>query len=187
MPEGANVAGRDRLRLFVALGLPEGVRDRLVAWQNQVFPAQEGVRVVSRDNLHITLAFLGQRPEADVDRILAVVRDIAGTATPPVLTPGRYRETRSVGMVVFDDEGERASALAGELFAGLEQAGLYERERRRWLPHVTVFRFRGRPPRLAPALPVLGRVSPSEVGLYHSVLRPSGAQYEIVESVALGG
>jgi hypothetical protein len=25
------------------------------------------------------------------------------------------------------------------------------------------------------------------VALYHSVLRPSGAQYEILESVALGG
>jgi 2'-5' RNA ligase len=115
------------------------------------------------------------------------VRQAAGTATPPLLTPARYRETGSVGMVVFDDEGERATALAGVLFAGLERAGVYERERRRWLPHVTVLRFRGRPPRLGPPLPALGEVSPSEVALYHSLLRPSGAQYEIVESVALGG
>ena len=104
-----------------------------------------------------------------------------------MLAPVRYRETRSVGMVVLDDEERRAGALADDVFAALEELGVYERERRQWLPHVTVLRFRGRPPRLTPALPDLGPVSPSEVALYHSVLRPSGAQYEILESVALGG
>jgi hypothetical protein len=29
--------------------------------------------------------------------------------------------------------------------------------------------------------------SPSEAALYHSVLRPDGAQYEVLEAVALGG
>jgi hypothetical protein len=49
-----------------------------------------------------------------------------------------------------------------------------------------VARFRERP-RLTPAVPDLGSFSPSEVALYHSVLRPAGAQYEILVSVALGG
>jgi 2'-5' RNA ligase len=87
-------------------------------------------------------------------------------------------------MVVLDDEEGRATRLAGGVGEALERLGVYERERREWLPHVTVLRFR-RPPRLTPSLPDLGRVSPSEVALYHSVLRPTGAQYEIVESVAL--
>jgi 2'-5' RNA ligase len=174
-----------RLRLFVALVLPPEARDRIVEWQGRELASVEGIRVVAPDNLHVTVAFLGRRPANEVDSILGVLRDAAGAA-PPVLTPARYRETRSVGMVVFEDEGRRATTLAGELFAGLEQAGVYERERRQWLPHVTVLRFRS-PPRLAPPLPDVGEVSPSEVALYHSVLRPSGAQYEIVESVALGG
>ena len=89
-------------------------------------------------------------------------------------------------MVVFDDEDGRAAELAGRLFERLEGLGVYERERREWLPHVTVLRFRERP-RLELVPPALGPVSPSEVALYHSVLRRDGAQYEIVESVALGG
>jgi 2'-5' RNA ligase len=101
-----------------------------------------------------------------------------------VLEATRYRETRSVGMVVLEDEDGRAAGLADEVGEGLERLGVYERERRPWLPHVTVLRFR-RPPRLRPELPGLGRVSPSELALYHSVLRPTGAQYEIVDSVAL--
>ena len=89
-------------------------------------------------------------------------------------------------MVVLEDEGGRAAAFAEDLFGRLERLGVYERERRPWLAHVTVLRFRDRP-RVALEPPPLGRVSPSEVALYHSVLRRDGAQYEIVESVALGG
>lgn len=135
-------------------------------------------------NLHVTLAFLGARPASDVEPVLELLRATARETRRPVLAAVRYRETRSVGMVVLDDEEGRATGLAGDVGEGLERLGVYERERREWLPHVTVLRFR-RPPRLAPSLPELGRVSPSEVALYHSVLRPTGAQYEIVESVAL--
>jgi RNA 2',3'-cyclic 3'-phosphodiesterase len=187
VPERASVAGRERPRLFVALVLPEAARDRLADWQQRELGNVDGIRIVPPDHLHITIAFLGARPAQDVDPIVAFLRRAAAASSPPVLTPVRYRETRSVGMVVFDDEARRAAALAADVFTGLEKLGLYEREQRAWLPHVTVLRFRGRPPRLAPVSPALGLVSPSEVALYHSVLRPSGAQYEIVESVALGG
>jgi RNA 2',3'-cyclic 3'-phosphodiesterase len=182
----ASVESRDRLRLFCALPLPgDPVRD-LVAWQSRELKAARDVRIVPPENLHVTLAFLGGRPTTDVDPILGVLRHAATDVAPPVLTPVRYRETRSVGMVVFADAGGWATRIALRVATGLEELGVYERERREWLPHVTVLRFRARP-RLEPPLPELGPFSPSEVALYHSVLRPSGAQYEILESVALGG
>ena len=80
----------------------------------------------------------------------------------------------------------RATDLADDVHRRLERLGVYEREQRRWLPHLTVARFR-RPPRLKPSLPDLGEVSPSEAAVYLSTLRPGGAQYEILESVSLGG
>jgi len=89
-------------------------------------------------------------------------------------------------MLVLDDDGERATRLAGDLHERLERLGVYERERRPWLPHLTVVRFRARP-RLAPPLPELGAFGPSDAALYHSVLRSTGAQYEVLETFALGG
>ena len=89
-------------------------------------------------------------------------------------------------MLVFSDEDGRAAALAGDLHGRLEELGVYEREQRRWLPHATVLRFR-RMPRLRPALPHLGDLSPSEAAVYHSLLRRGGAQYEALETVRLGG
>jgi 2'-5' RNA ligase len=79
----------------------------------------------------------------------------------------------------------RANEIAGDLIRRLEALGVYERERRGWLPHVTVGRFHT-PPRLTPELPDLGSFSPSEVALYSSVLLQTGAQYEVLESWSLG-
>jgi 2'-5' RNA ligase len=182
----ASVGGRDRPRLFVAILLPGDALRRLVRWQQDAFAAVPGVRIVPPANLHVTLAFLGGRPAGDLEAIVVALRNAAGRARRPVLSVERYRETRSVGMLGLDDANGDATAFAEDLHRGLEESGVYERERRRWLAHVTVLRFR-RPPRLAPALPELGPFSPSEAAVYHSVLRPSGAQYEIVESVPLVG
>jgi len=181
----ASVSGRERIRLFCALRLPEAALDGLAAWQ-ALLPAAAGVRVVSRENLHVTLAFLGNRPAGDVPEIAAALAASAAEARRPVLEVGRYRETRSVGMVVLTEREPCARALAGALHARLERLGVYTPERRPWTPHVTVLRFRRRPGlRLDP--PALGPVSPSEAALYHSALRRDGAQYEVLETVSLGG
>ena len=89
-------------------------------------------------------------------------------------------------MLTCDDDGGRAAALADDLQERLAALGVYERERRRWLPHVTVVRFRERP-RLQPAPPALEPFAPSDAAAYLSRLRPGGAQYEVLESVEVGG
>ncbi len=136
--------------------------------------------------MHVTIAFLGSRPSDELDSITAVLHAAAEGVSPPVLTPARYRETRSVGMLVFADEEGRAARIAQAAHRELERLGVYEPERRPWLPHLTVVRFRDRP-RLQPAIPELGAVTMSGAAVYISRLRPTGAQYEVVESVPLGG
>jgi len=182
----ASVEGGERIRLFCALRLPAETVEALVAWQAEEFGHVAGVRIPSASHLHLTLAFLGHRPVGEVERIAGALRDAAAAVQPPLLSVHRYRETRSVGMLALDDEEGRAQALAVDLHGRLERLGVYEPERRKWLPHVTVLRFRTRP-QLDPPLPVLPPFSPSDAALYHSLLRSGGAQYEVIESVALGG
>ena len=183
MSSRASVAGHERPRLFLALPLPADAVERLVPWQERELT---GGRIVPPRNLHVTLAFLGATPAARLDEIAAELREAAAAAERPVLTPARYRETRSVGMLVLDDRGGRATALADDVQERLVQLGVYERERRPWLAHLTVLRFKT-PPRLAPPLSDLGELLPSEAAVYMSVLRRSGAEYEILDSAALGG
>ena len=178
----ASVEGDARLRLFCALRLPADAVGRLVEWQ-AALPAGP-YRAVPPGNLHVTLAFLGARPAGEVEAIVTELEHAARSAGPIVLRASGYRETRSVGMVAFDDEGGAAAALAADLHERLRRLGVYEPERRRWLPHVTVVRFRERPG-LEAAAPGLGAVSPSDASVYHSVLRPNGAQYFVLHSFPL--
>jgi 2'-5' RNA ligase len=179
----ASVDGRERARLFCALRLPEETLDTLSDWQADHI---DRGRPVPRDHLHITLAFLGHRPVAELEPICRELREAAAAAGPMRLLPERYRETRSVGMLELSDLEGGAIRLAADLQGRLERLGVYERERRAWLPHITVVRFRERPG-LRPPLPPLGEVCPSDAAAYHSVLRSGGAQYVVLESFALGG
>jgi 2'-5' RNA ligase len=169
------VEGDAKLRLFLALELPEAVSETLAEWGRQYL---SGGRVL--DHFHVTLAFLGARPRSELDSILGALRSSAEAAAPFELAPVRYRETRSVGMLVLDDPSGEATWLAQGLQLRLEELGVYRREARPWLPHVTVLRFRERP-RLAPPLPEIGPFAPSGAAALLSRLHPSGAQYEVLE------
>jgi 2'-5' RNA ligase len=183
MISAASVSGDERQRLFLALRLPDGILDELEQWQRAQLV---GVRAVPREHLHVTLAFLGHRPAGELESIVGALREAAGGAGEIRLTPARYRETRSVGMLVLEDDGGRAERLAGDVQERLERLGVYRREGRPWLPHLTVARWRERP-RLRLEPPPVGTFVPSDAAAYLSRLHPSGARYEVLESVALGG
>lgn len=181
MTPSASVGTDGALRLFLALRLPDDVRDALAAWSRRHLRTG---RMVAPENLHITLAFLGTRPAGEVPDLVDTLREAAAGVAAPRLTVEHWRETRSVGMVTLADPTGRATLLADDLHARLERLGAYRREPRPWLPHVTVLRFRERP-RLDPPLPDVRTFVPSDAAAYLSRLHPSGARYEVLESVPL--
>jgi RNA 2',3'-cyclic 3'-phosphodiesterase len=178
-----SVSGDERLRLFLALRVPADVLDEIEGWQRKQLL---GVRIVPREHLHVTLAFLGHRPTAELEAIVGALREVAAGAGQIGLTPARYRETRSVGMLVLEDEGGAAALLAGAIQERLERLGVYRREARPWLAHLAIARWRDRP-RLRPEPPPRRTFVPSDAAAYLSRLHPGGARYEVLESVALGG
>ena len=135
--------------------------------------------------LHVTLAFLGSRPRSELEAILGALRESAAETARFELEPVRYRETRSVGMLVLADPSGEATRLAESVQTRLQELGVYRREDRPWLPHVTVVRFRERLG-VVPPLPEIGRFAPSGAAAFLSRLHPSGARYEVIESCSLG-
>ena len=172
MTSAATVEGDDRLRLFIALELPHDVVATLHAWANGHLTGRGCRRV---DTFHVTLAFLGSRPASELDAVVGAMREAAAECAPFTLEPVRYRETRAVGMLVLADPTGEAARLAGHLHERLEAIRVYRRERRPWLPHVTVVRF-GKRPRLSPPLPETGPFAPSGAAAFPSRLRRTGAQ-----------
>ena len=179
------MAGDARIRLFCALQLPEDALDALAGWQARELPAGAG-RQVPRDHLHLTLAFLGHRPAAELEAIGIALHEAAAAAGPAELRPLRYRETRSAGMIVYEDVSGAATALAADLQRRLERLGAYRREARPWLPHVTVLRFR-RPAGLRPELANRCSIHVVRSAVYRSTLGAGGARYDALDTAALGG
>jgi RNA 2',3'-cyclic 3'-phosphodiesterase len=173
----------ERLRLFLALQLPDDVVSKLAEWQERELRG----RLVPPANLHVTLAFLGSRPAGEVPTILRILDDAARDAAIPDFEIVRWRERRAAGMLELRDRtGTAAARLAGRLQGELAGLGLYQLENRDWLPHITVLRYRD-PPRLHPPLPELSPFAPSGAAAFLSRLHPSGARYEVLESFELGG
>ncbi len=175
------------MRMFCALDLPPELRDRIEVWaRRQASGEGSRWRAVRPEALHLTLAFLGDRPPAAAARIaeiLAALRlegPVRGMLEPdPVPVPRRAPRLLALGVA-----GEEIPPLQAELAAALEREGLYEPEARPFWPHVTVLRRRGRGSRG-------GRVEPFgaegdgsghafgavRVALYRSETRPEGPRY----------
>jgi RNA 2',3'-cyclic 3'-phosphodiesterase len=185
-----------RARLFVALDLPDGVRDGILAWGSQAL-ADPALRPVRSESLHITLAFLGWTPEKEIPRLEEIVEASRAPAPAielgdPVPRPERGRPR----LFALPADSPGTIALQAELTARLVAARLYELERRPFWPHVTVARVRrgergSKRPALVGerpgALPKdLSRSFRSvRLTLYRSELQPRGAQYTPLAQVEL--
>lgn len=190
--------GPRRIRLFVALDLPAQVRAGIDAWGERAL-ADPALRRVPPESLHVTLAFLGHRPEAEVEPIAAAMAASVAPAPgiellDPVPRPARGRAR----LYALPARSEGAEALQAGLRKALVAAGLYEAEERPFWPHVTLARVRAqergsrrprvvsKPPRSLPAdlsEPFLG----VRMTLYRSELQPMGARYVPMAQVELPG
>jgi 2'-5' RNA ligase len=181
-PEDAPPA--PRARLFVALDLPPETRAALVEWQAHALRGRDDLRAVAPDALHVTLAFLGHRPVAEIEPITATLeRAVTGLDAARLAAKEARgippRRPRLFALDLADPAGS-----AGTIHAAVSQAlvagGFYEPEKRRFWPHVTVARVR-RPERKAASITIPAppdEFTAHEVVLYRSHLGRGPARYE---------
>ena len=193
-----------RARLFVALDLPEPVRQGLVAWQAAEL-GDPALRPMSPQALHVTLCFLSYHPEKAIPRIADLIAAVPARSVslrfepePAPLPKGRPK------LYAVGGESGDAVALQAELSDALQAERLYEPEKRAFWPHVTVARVRseraapskgqrkgrGRPRRVkAPPGPLpdvlLQPFDCVRIALYRSILKPQGAEYVSLAGVDL--
>jgi 2'-5' RNA ligase len=170
-------------RLFVALDLPADARSRLVAWRDEALADRPDLRPVAPAALHVTLAFIGHRPEPEVEAIGAAVAGAARGFAPARLRPLGVAPVppRRPRLFAFDldDAGGHAAAVQAALSEALATGGFYEPERRPFWPHITFARVRrGERADAIEADPPSDPFEAAEVTLYRSRLSPRGASYE---------
>lgn len=185
-----------RVKLFVALDLPGAVRAGIEAWGGREL-ADPALRPVPPPSLHVTLAFLGWRPEKEVPLLAEVVAASRGAA--PSLTLGQPVQRPERGrprLLALPVESPGAVALQAALEERLVAARLYEPEKRPFWPHVTVARVKreergSKRPAHVSRLPgalseeLLRPFDAVRITLYRSELQPRGAQYTPLAQVEL--
>ena len=170
-------------RLFVALEPPAAARTALARWGSRACDADPALRAVGEEALHLTVHFLGERPQADVEALRAAVAQAPATCIPLAGAGALWLAPRRphVLTAALDDVTGALEALHRALGAGLESATPgWSRDARPLRPHITVARVRrGAHPRLeaVPGPPELSFAATAVV-LLQSRLSPAGAVYE---------
>jgi len=192
------VTDSDRtFRAFVAVGVPDDVREALAREQRRL---RETLRIswVRPESMHLTLHFLDQIGWDQARRIAeALERCTAAHAAFDIRCAGLGvfpNADRPRGLWAGIEDGEPLIELQRAMRAPLRRCGA-RTERRRYHPHLTLARIR-RPlerqglsflgHRLQDAAGDYGTIPVREIHLYRSVLEPTGARYSVEASAMLG-
>lgn len=162
-------------RLFVA-AWPDD--DALAALDELERPRDQGVRWVPRENLHVTLRFLGDAdPDEVSERLDALTADAAHARLGPAVD-ALAEHSLVIPVTGLDD-------LAMAVHASLRGVGTAN-ERRRFVGHLTVARLRrSARPRRALGMPFRADFPVTEIALVESTLDPDGARYETLDTWVL--
>lgn len=125
------------MRLFIALTFPPAVLDRLEAVQAQLSGSP-----TRRENLHMTLAFLGEIPPARIPALRQLLRPIAESTPCFSMTLDRlavFGSGKGALGCLTGDPPEELTTLVRELETALRAQG-FSLEDREFRPHVTLCR-----------------------------------------------
>lgn len=176
--------GSPRARLFLALDPPQAAREDLGAWRDRLCAGRDDLRPVTAAALHVTLVFLGYRPEKEIEAIAATafepLRGLGAVELRPAgvraLPPRRPR----LFALDLEDPGGACVALQAAAESALAAARFHSPEKRAFWPHITLARVkrdhRAEPLEAGEDPP--GPFHGADVVLYRSLLSPRGASYE---------
>lgn len=169
--------------MFVAVPLPGELLGFVRAAQASL-PAAGGLRLLQPDQLHLTLAFIGEVDEVKGAAARAVVdslpADMGGEALINrfLLLPSATK-ARVVALEVVDGEGVFVRLFA-RIMGGLEAAGVMESEKRPFRPHLTIARLRTPGPVQPRYESGRARFAVESVCLYKSELKREGAAHTVL-------
>jgi 2'-5' RNA ligase len=176
------------MRLFIAVPLPALLKEVITNWQKTY--QMPGMRYIPADNLHLTLHFIGDTPDANVPELQDKLSQIAQRHQPFDLTfqemaPGpKLRAPRLIWLRF--QEHPAFEKLATDICTSLDAApGAHGK----FIPHITIIRF-GKDFLGNQSLPV-NREAPvpplrvREFALWQSQLQSPHPKYSVLESFYL--
>lgn len=181
------------MRAFIAVPCPETLRDDFIRIQAEI-QLYGKMRPVERENIHLTLQFLGEVDEGGIEEVkeelgfLSDVKKFRAWARGVGVFPSiDYMKVIWVGVGEGSDE---IKTVQSEIEGGLEKHG-FSRDRR-FHPHFTLARVKSvsEKEKLRGFIEgnsgrVFGEVKVDRIMLMGSRLTPKGPRYSVVEEFLL--
>jgi RNA 2',3'-cyclic 3'-phosphodiesterase len=181
-----------RHRTFVAINLPQDLKKELFSYSEKwpELPA----KWTAKDNLHITLEFLGSLTDEEVGEVCVIVKEVAGRHSSFSLNINKilYGPAKKIPPRMVWAEGEKSeelSALREDLENSLTEKVRFVPENKIFAPHITLARissmeWRGIEPEERPevneSIDLTFTVESIEV--MESELKRGGPVYTVLES-----
>ncbi len=187
----------EKVRTFVAVLLPDVVKQCIAEFQEDLIRLRADVKWVKPVNVHITLKFLGDVDVQKIDEIFARVGEavqpfvrftigIAGTGTFP-----NDRRPNVLWIAVWEG-AEILIRMAERIDSALSPMG-FQKDRRPFSPHLTIGRVRSTK-RIEDTIAFMrksewnaGSFEAEAVAVMKSDLRPAGALYTPLATIKLQG
>jgi len=193
------------MRLFIALDIDDAIRQRIAGFMDGVRGFAPEARWVKPDSLHITLKFIGEKPDDSVAQIKQQLATIAGQPFDLLFRAHGFFPTPKAPRVfwVGIEAGSELGALAAAIDDAMSALGI-PKETHAFSPHLTLARGgkSGAPRRqkgdgpnnrfdqlarklAAVAPPEFGTMTAREFFLFQSQLSRGGSQYTRLQRFAL--
>jgi 2'-5' RNA ligase len=183
------------LRTFIALDMPPEIKAALEKYVQPLKSLRGRVSWVKRENLHLTLKFLGDTPANRVDEIATALQEITATSTPfsaDIAGSGAFPNDQAprVLWVGINDASGTLLKLAKAIDECMHRFG-FAKEKRDFTPHLTIGRVKD--PRISEIVRALKEKTfaamPApfdEIIFMQSELNPAGSIYTPLRKLMLG-
>jgi 2'-5' RNA ligase len=194
------------MRIFVAVDIEDSIRARITTFMQGLEGFAPDARWVRPESLHVTLKFIGEKSEQDVEKIMRTLADVRGQTMEISMRGYGFFPTAKSARVfwVGIESGPALGAAAKAVDDAMANLGI-PREERPFSPHLTLARggggsgnprkLKGDKPnrsfqRLQEKLasmptPDFGTMTAREFSLFQSHLGRGGARYEKLASYGL--
>ena len=193
-----------QMRIFVALDIDDEIRERIAHFIAEMRLLAPDIRWVAPESLHVTLKFIGEKPDAAVKQVQERISSISATGFDLSLRGcGLFPSAKSARVFWIGIEaGTELAKLTSQVEEALTEIGI-PKEGRAFSPHLTLARVGSGAPgrrkddksnkrfaklqqRLTEiSTPEFGTMSAREFFLYRSQLSSQGSRYTKIARFAL--
>jgi 2'-5' RNA ligase len=189
----------NNMRAFIAIELPEEIKDALGNIQEQLKKSGADVKWVSPGNIHLTLKFLGEITDEQLNKINKIIEDVAANKNSfqlGISSLGAFPKINSPRVIwIGVDKGDKETKeIAKDLEEKIARLGI-PKEERPFSSHITIGRTRSTLNRdkLVQDLEAMAgkfggknlEFSVKNITLFKSTLTPRGPIYEALKEASL--